>query len=60
MYEEEKWKNVRLEENIVISDDGLYSESISKGEIKDIIDEMNLSVKFYDFCDIATMAEVRE
>jgi SAM-dependent methyltransferase len=58
MYEEEEWKNVKIKDEAVVSDDGLYSESISKEEIKKIVDKLRAKVSFYDFCDFSTMAEV--
>lgn len=58
MYEEEKWKNVRIKGEAVVSDDGLYSESISKKEIENIVKDLGTKVSFYDFYDFSTMAEV--
>ena len=60
MYEEENWKNVRIESNALISDEGLFSESITKKKIKDISEELGSEVRFFDFCDFATMAKLTQ
>ena len=60
MYEEEKWKNVRIKGEAVVSEDGLYSESISKKEIENIVRDFGAKVSFYDFCDFSIMAEVKK
>mgnify|MGYP001568000674 FL=1 len=60
MYKEENWKNVKVQDENITSEDGLYSKSISREEIKKIVQEINAEVKFYSFCDFSLMAEVTE
>lgn len=58
MYEEEEWQNVRIEGNAVVSDDGLYSDSISKKEMTETIESIGAKVEYYSLCDFAVMAEI--
>lgn len=58
MYKEEEWQNVKIEGNAVVSDDGLYSASISKKEVLEMVDSIGAKVKFYPLCDFAVMAEI--
>ncbi len=59
MYEEEKWQNVRIEGGVVISDDGLFSKSISKKKVSRIAELIDAKVKYYSLCDFAIMAEIK-
>ncbi|KYK26819.1 hypothetical protein AYK26_04500 [Euryarchaeota archaeon SM23-78] len=58
MYEEEKWKNVRINDTRIVSDDGLDSIPISKKEMSEIVNSINARVKYYPLCDFAVMAEI--
>jgi len=59
MYEEEKWKNVRIRGDNIVSDDGLESSSISKKQMEKIVKSINAKAKYYDFCGFSLMAEIR-
>ena len=58
MYSEEKWKNVRIEGDKVVSDDGLDSISLSQKELDTIIQSLGAKVKYYKFHEFSIMAEV--
>lgn len=58
MYAQEKWVNPRVEKSAIVSDDGLYSASLSKKEVRKIVRALNANVKFYHFHPFAVMAEV--
>lgn len=60
MYTEELWKNVRIQGNKIISDDGLESGSISKNEIDTIVKSLGAKVRYHDFHEFSIMAEVYE
>jgi ubiquinone/menaquinone biosynthesis C-methylase UbiE len=60
MYKEEEWQNVRIKGNVVISDDGLFSTSISKREISEMVEAIGAKVKYYPLRDFAVMAEIRK
>lgn len=60
MYEEEEWQNVRIEKKAAVSDDGLYSGSISKKEMTETIESIGAKVKYYPLCNFAVMAEIRK
>ena len=59
MYKEEEWQNVRIEGGAVVSDDGLFSKSISKEEISKIAELISAKVKYHSLCDFAIMAEIK-
>jgi len=58
MHEEEGWTNVVIDGDKLISDDGLESVSISNEEVEEIVKNLGAKVKFYDFHEFSTMAEV--
>lgn len=58
MYEEEGWHNVRIENEALISDDGLYSKSIKTKEIEDLAEKLGAKIFFYQLNDYAIMAEM--
>ena len=58
MYGEEGWKKVRIYREIIVSDDGLYSESVPKEKIRKIAKTIRAEVTFNDFCDFATIAKL--
>jgi SAM-dependent methyltransferase len=59
MYQEEGWVNVRVDSTILVSSDGLYSKSIWIPEMTGLVKKAGCKVKYHDFCDFATMAEIR-
>jgi len=60
MYEEEGWKNVKIENNVVVSDDGLFSKSLSKDEIKKIAGVLMADIEFHTLCEFAEIAVIRK
>ena len=58
MYEQEGWKNVRIENNGIVSDDGLESNCSSEKEINQIINSIGAKVIYHPIGEFAVMAEV--
>lgn len=58
MYEEERWRNVRVRGARVVSDDGLDSASVSPAEISAAVEQAGGRVAYHTLCDFAVMAEI--
>jgi len=58
MYEEERWINVKIKGNKIISEGGLESASLSKKDIIEIIKSIRAKVKFYPFHKFSIMVEI--
>ncbi len=58
MYQEEGWKNVKIENKKIVSEDGLESKSISKLELTKIIHELECSVVYHYLTDFSMMAAI--
>jgi len=56
MYEEELWRNVKVNGKKIVSGDGLESNPVYKEELDGIANNLGVKVDFYEFCDIAIMA----
>ncbi len=56
MYIEEGWKNVVIKDNALISDDGLYSKSISKEFFVDVANKLDSTILFYQLNEFSVMA----
>jgi hypothetical protein len=59
MYEEEGWINVRLADSAIVSDDGLYSNSLSRSEFEAIAQAIGARIAFHHLCEFADIAEFR-
>jgi SAM-dependent methyltransferase len=59
MYTEEGWLNVRIRNgDTLISDDGLFSRSLTPESVRDIAKELTASVSFYPLNDFAIMVKI--
>mgnify|MGYP001614302780 CR=1 FL=1 len=60
MYQEEGFKDLKIRDDKIISKTGFESGSISKNEMNLILKSINAKAKYYNFCDISIMAEIKE
>lgn len=58
LYTQELWKNVRIKDNSIISDDGLYSNSLCIAQVDNITDSLNAKVNYYPLTEYAMMAKI--
>jgi len=58
MYSEELWKNVRVQNTKVVSDDGLDSISLSQDEINSLVQSLGAKIEYHHFHEFSVMAEV--
>ena len=56
MYAEELWKNVRIEKETIVSDDGLESSSLQKETIENLANKLGYKVQFYKLNEFSVMA----
>ena len=58
MYDEEWRKNVKIQWDTIVSDDWLYSRSLSEKYISSIVSDLGAIVKFYKIHNFTILAEV--